>query len=194
MGVSFLIAIFGDDLRAWLRPPDLKIKLPDLKGEWTVLRDKQKIKTDDAIYFHAVIENEKPARIAKDSELFLIECSTTHSGQSKKKQPLPCALPIQARRRFNGKRHDRVDVGVAPFAYDLCRCLRSGRFEIRLNCGYPNNFEPWIEGAGELEFSIEARATNGRSRKLRITIAWDGIFPEQFDGLGNHIQITHEDF
>lgn len=194
VSISFLIAIFGDDIRAWLRPPKLRITLPDLKGEWTVLRNKEKKITDEAIYFHAVIDNEKPSRIAHDCELFLIECFVKYEGQDRQEQLLPCALPVQARRRFNGKRHDRVNIGVAPFAYDLCRCLRSGRVEILLNCGYPNNFEPWLEKAGNLDFTIEARATNGRSDKVKILLSWDGIYPEKSEGLGGHIRIKYQCF
>ena len=192
---SIVVNIFGDDLRAMLRRPALVITLPDLKGEWTIIRDKKNTVVDRAIYFHAVVMNKKPARIALDTELFLVECSVTPVGQTPKNQPMPCPLPIQARRRFNGIRHDRVNIGVTPYAYDLFRCREnSKRLKVLLNGDYPNNLKPWITGAGELQFVIEARATNAKSQRTRLTIKWDGHFPDESEGLGDHFQIHHSSY
>lgn len=192
---SIVVNIFGDDLRSLFRRPDLEITLPDLKGEWTIIKDKQKQAIDRAIYFHAVVTNKKPARVAFDTELFLIECTVTQEGQSPRIQPMPCPLPIQPRRKFNGVRHDRVNIGVTPFAYDLFRCVeKPKRLKVLLNGDYPNNLEPWIVGAGELEFVIEARATNAKSQRTRLNVKWDGYFPEESEGLFNHFQINHSTY
>ena len=89
--ISLVIAIYGDDIRAFCRRPNLRLLLPDLSGEWTELSDKSR-----AIYFHAIVQNDTPTRIAKSVELFVTECIVTPKGKESRKQPLPCPLPIRA--------------------------------------------------------------------------------------------------
>ena len=189
VGVSIGIAIFGDDLRAYFRNPKVCLLLPDLEGEWTILRGGQ-LGTEAAIYFHALVKNTQPARLAKDLELFIESCEITDSKGAKRKEPLPCPLPIQSRRKFNGERHGMVDVGATPFAYDLVRCRASNGFEVMLNCDYPNNFKPFLRGPGTIEFVIQALGSNCASDKIAIQIEWDGVFPKEQDGLGEHVKIA----
>jgi hypothetical protein len=189
--VGFVIAIYGDDIRAFCRKPKLCISIPDPEGEWTVITDNTTRKIiDNAIYFHVLLENEKPTRIARDVELYILECVVSDTQRNNVKMPLPCPLPIQARREFKGQRHDRIDVGGALFAYDLIRCLRSGRIEVLLNCNRPNNFAAWIQGKGSMSLWLEARGVNAASNRLFVNIQWDGVFPEENAGLGSHITIT----
>jgi hypothetical protein len=185
--ISLAIQIYGDDIRAFCRRPELRIVLPDLCGEWTVLSDKSR-----AIYFHAIVHNNTPTRIAKSVELFVIDCVVTPEGQTPRRQPLPCPLPVQARREFDGKRHTQIDIGSTKYAYDLFRCNEGHRFSLLLNGNCPNNFKPWLKGPGTIEVAIEATGLNANSNKLFAKIAWDGVFPEERDGLEPHIRITQK--
>lgn len=185
--ISLAIAIYGDDIRAFFRPPDLRLVLPDLSGEWTVLGD-----NSPTIYFHAILHNKTPTRVAKSVELFVTECTVTPKGEQSRTQPLPCPLPVQARREFDGKRHTQIDIGSTRYAYDLFQCKKGHRFSLLLNCNRPNNFMPWLEGAGKLDLAIEATGLNTTSNKIFVTVEWDGIFPEESSGLQPHIRITHK--
>lgn len=189
VAMSLVIAIFGDDLRALFRRPKLWISLPDLEGEWTILTDHETKKiTDHAIYFHALLKNQKPFRIARDVELYVIECTVSDVERENTPMPLPCPLPIKARRKHSG-----VEVGAAPFAYDLFRCLESSRrIELLLNCNRPNNFTAWISQKGTMRLTIEARGMNAVSNKLIMKVSWDGVFPKEVDGLGQHLVVSQE--
>jgi hypothetical protein len=183
--VGFIIAIYGDDIRGICRRPKLVISLPDLKGEWTVLTGRDGNTTDEAIYFHVLIRNQKQSRIARDVELYVTECVVSDADRVNARMPIPCPLPIKARRGHNG-----IEVGSAPYAYDLLRCLRSGRIELLLNCNRPNNFTAWITRKGTMKVGIEARGVNAVSNKLVVTFTWDGVFPKEVDGLGGHLTIS----
>ena len=187
---SFVIAIFGDDIRAFCRRPKLRILLPDSEGEWTVLTGDH---DNPAIYFHILIENCTPVRVAKDVELYILECEVSDVDRKNLKLPLVCPLPISPRRKFNGVKHDRIDIGAVSFAYDLVRCLKSGKTELLLNCSRPNNFTAWIKGSGLMKLLLEARGTNAVSNRLLVKIVWDGVFPSQAEGLGVHLIITTEE-
>ena len=184
--VSFFIAIFGDDLKAFWRKPKLSLRLPDIGGEWTVLRNSnQKVGGNPAIYFHALLENKTPPRVAKSVELFVFECTVTPEGRTPCIMPLPCPLPVKARRD-----HSAIDIGSTPHAYDLLRCVNDAKLELLLNCNTPNNFKPRLEGPGTLDIAIQATGLNTSSNKMWIKIKWDGVFPKESNGIEPHIKIT----
>lgn len=185
--ISLAIAIYGDDIRSICRRPKLCLTLPDECGEWTVLAG-----GDPAIYFHALVRNCTPARVANAVELFVTECTVTPRGRTPGRQPLPCPLPIQARREFHGKRHHQIDVGATPFAYDLFQCRDTKHVLLLLNCNYPNNFKPKLTGPGTMSITIQALGTNASSNKVFVEIEWDGIFPVEDSGLAPHLKITHK--
>jgi hypothetical protein len=183
--ISLAIAIYGDDIRSICRRPKLCLVLPDECGEWTVLEG-----GDPAIYFHALVRNCTPARVANAVELFVTECTVTPRGWKPERQPLPCPLPIQARRKFHGKRHHQIDVGATPFAYDLLQCRDTKHVMLLLNCNYPNNFKPKLTEPGTMRITIQALGINASSNKVFVEIEWDGIFPSEDSGLAPHLTIT----
>ena len=185
--ISLGIAIYGDDIRSICRRPKLCLTLPDECGEWTVLRG-----GDPAIYFHALVRNCTPARVANAVELFVTECTVTPRDGTPERQPLPCPLPIQARREFHGMRHHQIDVGAAPFAYDLFLCRGTKHVLLLLNCNYPNNFKPKLTGPGTMSITIQALGINASSNKVFVQIEWDSIFPDKDSGLAPHLTITHK--
>jgi len=185
--ISLAIAIYGDDIRSACRRPKLCLTLPDECGEWTVLGG-----GDPAIYFHGLVQNTTPSRVAHAVELFVTECIVTPSGAKPIKQPLPCPLPIQARRKFNGERHNQVDIGATPYAYDLFRCWSTKELKLLLNCDYPNNFRPILKGAGAISVVIQALGINASSNKVFVTVEWDGVFPQERSGLSPNLKICHK--
>lgn len=187
IAISLGIAIYGDDIRSFCRRPKLCVTLPDVGGEWTVLGG-----GDPAIYFHALVQNCTPARVANSVELFITECVVTPSGGKAIRQPLPCPLPIQARREFNGQRHQQVNIGATPYAYDLFQCRFAKHLTVLLNCNFPNNFKPLLKGAGTLEATVQALGINASSNKVFVRVEWDGSFPSEGAGLEPHIKLTQK--
>lgn len=185
--ISLTIAIFGDDIRALLRRPKLLLSLPDLHGEWTVLSN-----GTPAIYFHGLVENSTPYRVAHGVELFVSECVVTRLGHAPEKQPLPCPLPVQARRKFNKVRHNQVDIGAVRYAYDLFCLLSTKELSLLLNCDRPNNFKSSLTSSGTIEIEIQALGINASSNKVFLKIEWDGSFPLESYGLEPHLRLTYK--
>lgn len=182
---SLIVNIYGDGIRARFRSPKLRVTVVDPCGEWTLLGSGKRV---PAIYFHVLVENEKPSRVAKNVELLITECFISDCQRDIYKLPLASPLPIKARRSDTGVNGSWLDIGAAPVGYDLIKCEQAF-LTILLNCNYPNNFECWIRGEGSLRFTLQALGTNAASNKLFVDVAWDGIFPADQALRENHLRL-----
>lgn len=182
-----IIAIWSDDLKAQLRRPKLEIQIADPQGEWTLLGTPPKW---PAIYFHAVVENLTPSMVATAVEVFISKCWIYRKDGSVSKLPLPSPLPIKARRG-----HAAIDIGATSKAYDVLKCLDKEReVWILLQESRPNNFQSVLTGGERMEIVLQAKALNSVSNWLEIEILWDGHFPKEEDGLGDHLILNITSF
>lgn len=178
-----IIAIWSDDLKSQLRRPKLEIRMADPWGEWTLLGDPPKW---PAIYFHAVVENLTPSMVATSVEVFISKCWIHRKDGSVTKLPLPSPLPIKARRG-----HAAIDIGATSKAYDVIQCLDKERqVWILLQEGRPNNFQSVLVGGERMEIVLQAKALNSVSNWMEIEIQWDGHFPNEENGLGDHLVLN----
>lgn len=191
---AVMVALFGDWLRAKLFPLHLDLELVDSSGDLTIQDrnwiDDNKVpqhRRAKARYYYVVVRNTGRVRIAHDVQIMLIDLAVEGpDGQPQVvgKGPLPLVWQHQQLYPLLRTVGTAGDEAVADFFFVLEE--KPLEFVLAL---VPNNFPNKIDAPLKVWVTLEARAIEGRSKPLRLQIAWNGKWHDGREEMAENLPV-----
>jgi hypothetical protein len=193
---AVIVALFGNQIRARLWPPLLRISLDNatgvpsgatIKGEGTEISTKSR-------WYHIRVENERRLSPATDVRLLLLKFEDLNAAGQFFVLWVGEA-PLQWR-------HQQVKpltptIGPQEFS-DLCSVVQKS------SSGSPGlALHPLIRGldlttkwhsSRTFAITLQARSIETDSNRLRVEIAWDGEWADDSDAMGRHLVIKTKSY
>jgi hypothetical protein len=175
-----IVAIWGDLIRSWWLGPKLRVILNNADGELTNFTNGKSVR-----YYHLRVVNDRdwaPARNVKvlvkkilrpAADGHWVDCS--FSG------------PLQLAWQFP-KSHPRFPFIGPDDVCDLGCVIKGERFALR-PYETPNNFTGYIAKNEKILVEVAAIADNGKSKPIRIEIAWDGEWNDNEKEMSRHLVV-----
>jgi hypothetical protein len=176
----FVLAIWGEPIRAYLIGPRLLITLLDPKGERLTLKNGQ-----DCRYYHLRVENKRRWSPAHNVRVLLTSLDRPAADGEVPGSRL--SGPIQLKWQYGNVVPQSLTIGPAYNA-DLGCLAKNESFKLSMMI-FPVNLESKIIGNETLHVEVIAVSDETESSPLRLRINWDGEWSDDAAEMARHFVV-----
>ena len=179
------VALFGEQLRAKVFPPRLKLKLLRKEGEKTQLRSNLGVVVDDVRYFHLQVWNERRWSPAEQVQVYLTRLA--EPGPSDELQ-VTWVGNVPLRWRDQEVVPLLQTVGAAKDC-DFCMVQKKEGTLSLMPLLVPNNLNARRQGKCRFVAWLQVRSNQADSEVIRIQVAWDGLWEDGDTEMKRHLVV-----